>query len=1201
MRSVEALTAPVKLTLGRRLRSMWSMGVPDIKQLRRQLRVAQADQDDGPSGPDAASETNAAAEAGAATDAEGTAEAGAETEAGAATDAEGAAQAEGATDAEGTAEAGGSTAEPQPEPTTAPVFRPTLESRKVGRDRVLADVSANQVRSRLNAMLDETVEAAADGESDLAVFGSGYGDLDAGEREIFREAVDAEADEIATTRRDILNDEAAGEEDALNSGQEVTDEDRVLAHSLLLQERGLLEAQGEMASIDAGPNPPITNPMTGQTYQLPPSSEYTEEQAAIEARIAEIDEEIEANVAGIEDPSVITNAAIDGGVVVDTADGFNTAVHVGVEPLEDLAERVGLSETSIADLREATSLEDGPLADLPGVQSNAFGRAELDETQRRIVAGSPTDPEGALASWTSMRGDETPEIQAESIDAAVPEEAKGDRVAAQADLEQTIADELEGLSDDDAAVREQEIRAEYWADNEHYVDPDTGIAYHAEFGDDGRLVLNRRDETEGVDGQPILTSTRIEQAAGGEVTSSVGTMQTLAEGGTEATYWNSAYDAEGNNTALSQTVIRQENLAETGETRTVTQTAFDPTADFVETDEGFVPVLVSQSTSIDMERGTLDEPPGGSARHDIETTFNPDGTPATQTSTYTQTSDDFDAAQIADFQANLSADLDAAEADDFDPNNPQLTGDHGLPVGAGQTTITEELLFDSDGDLVGRSQVNESIRVEERAGDRGESGVEILQGQQIVRWPPGEVCAAHHTMIDDPLAHVRGADLDELTPLTEDAEGEHLSFTTIDSYDPDGSAIRENYPHRESVVFTSSGTVDADGNIQATSTPPVIRSLQEGADDDWAYDKQYIPLNEDGTLSEDLETLVHTEDFDWHERGAVGWVRDNLGLIGAGLTTTGLVLQAIPVAGNAVGAGFIAAGLGVTALDTALQTHAVINGEPGASWGNVAFSALGLIPAGRFAALRAATGFRQTAVAGVRAGAYAADAGYTGYVGADIVHGVATGEGVTAEDLLFAASVGAGHLAQNRIARRTPNGDYATTDLESIYFGESSGQPAAPFRGNVRYYGRFGREFSPRISELQIQDGVVLDTTTGRRADTADGVTAHSGDGIGIFVMDQNGRIYSSTEHTVGEFHHSSFLAGQPVAAAGEVRIENGRIVEITDGSGHYRPAPEFTAQFLRRLQDDGVDLSTVQFTSMGGHFSGGTAAEVLAAIEANN
>jgi len=55
--------------------------------------------------------------------------------------------------------------------------------------------------------------------------------------------------------------------------------------------------------------------------------------------------------------------------------------------------------------------------------------------------------------------------------------------------------------------------------------------------------------------------------------------------------------------------------------------------------------------------------------------------------------------------------------------------------------------------------------------------------------------------------------------------------------------------------------------------------------------------------------------------------------------------------------------------------------------------------------------------------------------------------------------------------------------------------------------------------------------------------------------MSEEGRFYLSKNYAYGKFHHSSFLAGKPVAAAGEIYIEKGIIKIVTDGSGHYRPA----------------------------------------------
>jgi hypothetical protein len=76
--------------------------------------------------------------------------------------------------------------------------------------------------------------------------------------------------------------------------------------------------------------------------------------------------------------------------------------------------------------------------------------------------------------------------------------------------------------------------------------------------------------------------------------------------------------------------------------------------------------------------------------------------------------------------------------------------------------------------------------------------------------------------------------------------------------------------------------------------------------------------------------------------------------------------------------------------------------------------------------------------------------------------------------------------------------------------------------------------------------------------------------------MDAQGNIYASTEQVVGQFHHSSFLAGQPVAAAGELQVEAGELKLISNKSGHYKPSPDLTAQALKVLESQGVDVSRV-------------------------
>ena len=82
-----------------------------------------------------------------------------------------------------------------------------------------------------------------------------------------------------------------------------------------------------------------------------------------------------------------------------------------------------------------------------------------------------------------------------------------------------------------------------------------------------------------------------------------------------------------------------------------------------------------------------------------------------------------------------------------------------------------------------------------------------------------------------------------------------------------------------------------------------------------------------------------------------------------------------------------------------------------------------------------------------------------------------------------------------------------------------------------------------------------------------------------IYVMDQCGRIFMTYHHEVGLFHHSSFLSGAPISAAGEMLVVDGRLLEIDAASGHYRPPPDATRQVIHRLQSMGADLSMALIT----------------------
>lgn len=80
-----------------------------------------------------------------------------------------------------------------------------------------------------------------------------------------------------------------------------------------------------------------------------------------------------------------------------------------------------------------------------------------------------------------------------------------------------------------------------------------------------------------------------------------------------------------------------------------------------------------------------------------------------------------------------------------------------------------------------------------------------------------------------------------------------------------------------------------------------------------------------------------------------------------------------------------------------------------------------------------------------------------------------------------------------------------------------------------------------------------------------------------IFVLTSDGRLFLGPDQQVGRFHHSSFLAGKPVACAGVMSVVNGRIRFISDRSGHYKPGSVHMARFYQWLIEHGIDLSLIE------------------------
>jgi hypothetical protein len=136
-------------------------------------------------------------------------------------------------------------------------------------------------------------------------------------------------------------------------------------------------------------------------------------------------------------------------------------------------------------------------------------------------------------------------------------------------------------------------------------------------------------------------------------------------------------------------------------------------------------------------------------------------------------------------------------------------------------------------------------------------------------------------------------------------------------------------------------------------------------------------------------------------------------------------------------------------------------------------------------------------------------------------------------------------------------------------------------RGDAVYY-------SPeqaREHRVIIREGRLYKSDGRTPFDTENARARHSGLGVMTVVLDMNGRLYGNTKtyEQRGEIFHASYVNGNDVAFAGELRVINGYVVAVTDKSGHYKPSFVHSAQFIEWLKKQGVDLTDVRFLMVEG------------------
>jgi hypothetical protein len=148
---------------------------------------------------------------------------------------------------------------------------------------------------------------------------------------------------------------------------------------------------------------------------------------------------------------------------------------------------------------------------------------------------------------------------------------------------------------------------------------------------------------------------------------------------------------------------------------------------------------------------------------------------------------------------------------------------------------------------------------------------------------------------------------------------------------------------------------------------------------------------------------------------------------------------------------------------------------------------------------------------------------------------------------------------------------YRATPMLSNYVGEENPGNTVWHNSHVRYL----TEAERAPFALTFRDGKIWGAD-GNLYDTTDAVSLHSDSGRAIFVMDADGNFYAAKDHRRGKFHHSSLVAGAPVAAAGELAVVRGVLTAISDKSGHYLPRRPFTAQAIDHLEKNNISLEGV-------------------------
>ncbi|MGZ3713368.1 MAG: hypothetical protein ACXVBE_16505, partial [Bdellovibrionota bacterium] len=158
------------------------------------------------------------------------------------------------------------------------------------------------------------------------------------------------------------------------------------------------------------------------------------------------------------------------------------------------------------------------------------------------------------------------------------------------------------------------------------------------------------------------------------------------------------------------------------------------------------------------------------------------------------------------------------------------------------------------------------------------------------------------------------------------------------------------------------------------------------------------------------------------------------------------------------------------------------------------------------------------------------------------------------------------------------------TPMLRKFWGEQWGHMEQMKGKNVRY---FTPEERSQL-EVQVEKDGLLHRADGSLVNNCKRGTENYVCDPGIFVMDAEGRFYfydgPLKRKQEGAIHHSSFFAGLPVSAAGELEVINGKIIRMSGSSGHYKPKKHYLIRAALELKHQGAQsLGKLQMEGLWG------------------